>query len=69
MDLYETLGLKRPTKEEMEMHHVATIGDLEVNASEHLVNVKCDGEVILAIMRHDGGLQELVDALQSQVKP
>lgn len=49
------------------MHPVAVIGDLEVRSSKHLTNVSCDGEIVLSIMRQDGGLQELVNALQSQV--
>lgn len=49
------------------LHHVATVGDLKVSSSKHLTVVKCDDEVVLSMMRKDGGLQELIDALQSQV--
>jgi hypothetical protein len=54
------------------MHPVATIGDIEVKSSKHLTQIIChetsgDETLLVSIMRQDGGLQELVDALQSQV--
>lgn len=71
-DIWQELGLEKPTKEEMKINSVAVIGDLEVRSNKYLVQIVCHeigGEetLLAAIMRKDGGLQELIDALQSQV--
>ncbi|WEU67358.1 hypothetical protein [Xanthomonas phage JGB6] len=61
-------GLPPINHAEYEMHSIAVIGDLSVEASEHAVNVKCDDEIIMTIMRQDGGLRELAEALLGLAK-
>lgn len=47
---------------------VAQIGDTSVWKDEHFVQVKVDDGTVLCFARKDGGLNELVKALQSTVQ-
>lgn len=66
-DIWEVMGLKRPDPADMVFQTVRTIGDVEILASKHLVQVKVDDEIVLVMMRAEGDLQEFVDSLQSLV--
>ena len=49
--------------------HVVNIGDIDVYADEHYVQVTVDGDTVLYIRRNGtGGLKDFANALNSLIK-